>query len=274
MDLFATLRGIVSSLGYGGDISAFLVVFGLALARIATAVSLAPFLGGKALSGQAKMGLAAMLTLLLMPGLAGGVRDLEMGPLLFLALLLKEGAIGLTIGILSQLIFNGIQMAGALVDTARGMDQPGLFTPQLESNASALAQLKVQLALVLFLAVNGHLIFIRSLAASFERIPLRGFAHFDGGGGADRAAALSAQVFSIALQLAAPVLVALFLVDICFAALAKVAPQMNVHVESQPVKSMVGLAVFVLALGAIVIRLQGVLSGFLWDVFSFVAGLA
>jgi flagellar biosynthetic protein FliR len=274
MELFATLRGIVGSLGYGTDISAFLVVFGLALARIATAVSLAPFLGGRALSGQAKMGLAAMLTLLLMPGLAAGARDLEMGPLLFLALLLKEGAIGLTIGILSQLIFNGIQMAGALVDTARGMDQPGLFTPQLESNASALAQLKVQLALVLFLAVNGHLIFIRSLAASFERIPLRGFAHFDGGGGADRAAALSAQVFSIALQLAAPVLVALFLVDICFAALAKVAPQMNVHVESQPVKSMVGLAVFVLALGAIVIRLQGVLSGFLWDVFSFVAGLA
>jgi flagellar biosynthetic protein FliR len=273
MDLLGALKGIVGSLGYGADVNAFLAVFGLALARIATAVSLAPFLGGRAVSGTAKIGLSAMLTLLLMPGLAAGARDVAPGPLLFFALLLKEVAVGLTIGILSQLIFNGVQMAGALVDTARGMDQPGLFTPQLESNASALAQLKVQMALVLFLAVDGHLIFIRSLAASFERIPLRGFAHFDGAGGAEHAAALSARVISIAFQLAAPVLVALFLVDVCFAALAKVAPQMNVHVESQPVKSMVGLAVFVLALGAVVIRLQTVLGGFLWDVFSFVAGL-
>jgi flagellar biosynthetic protein FliR len=273
MDLLGALKGIVESLGYGADVNAFVVVFGLALARIATAVSLAPFLGGRAVSGTAKIGLSAMLTLLLMPGLAAGARDVALGPLLFFALLLKEVAVGLTIGILSQLIFNGVQMAGALVDTARGMDQPGLFTPQLESNASALAQLKVQMALVLFLAVDGHLIFIRSLAASFERIPLRGFAHFDGAGGAEHAAALSARVISIAFQLAAPVLVALFLVDVCFAALAKVAPQMNVHVESQPVKSMVGLAVFVLALGAVVIRLQAVLGSFLWDVFSFVAGL-
>jgi flagellar biosynthesis protein FliR len=273
MDLLGALKGIVASLGYGADVNAFLIVFGLALARITTAISLAPFLGGRAVSSTAKMGLAAMLTLLLMPGLAAGARDVDIGPLLFFALLLKEAAVGLTIGIFSQLIFNGVQMAGALVDTARGMDQPGLFTPQLESNASALAQLKVQMALVVFLAVNGHLIFIRSLAGSFERIPLRGFARFDSAGGAERAAALSAQVFPVALQLAAPVLVALFLVDVCFAALAKVAPQMNVHVESQPVKSMVGLAVLLLALGAIVIRLQGALSSFLWDVFTFVGGL-
>jgi flagellar biosynthetic protein FliR len=272
MDLFGALKDIVGRLGYGPDAGAFLEVFGLAFARVAAAMSLAPFLGGRAVSSTAKTGLAAMLTLLLMPGLAAGARAVETGPLLFFALLLKESAVGLTIGILSQLIFNGVQMAGALVDTARGLDQPGLFTPQLESNASAMAQLKVQLALVLFLALDGHLIFIRSLASSFERIPLRGFAHFDNAG-AERAAALSAQVFSVALQLAAPVLVALFLVDICFAALAKVAPQMNVYVESQPVKSMVGLVVFLLAFGAIVIRLQGVLAGFLSDVFSFVAGL-
>src|SRR5262249_30176933 len=184
-----------------------------------------------------------------------------------------ESMIGLTIGILSQLIFNGVQMAGALVDTARGMDQPGLFAPQLGSNASTVAQLKLQMALVVFLAVNGHLMFVRSLALSFERIPLRGFAHFDNVG-ADRAVALSAQIFTVALQLAAPVTVALFLVDICFAAIAKVAPQMNVNMESQPVKSMVGLAVLLLAIGIVATRFQSVLSNFLWDVFTFVAGLA
>jgi flagellar biosynthetic protein FliR len=148
-----------------------------------------------------------------------------------------------------------------------------LFTPQLRSNVSVLAQLKFQMALVLFLTVNGHLIYIRSLALSFEQIPLRGFVRFEALASAERVAALSGQVFVVALQLAAPVLVALFLVDVCFAAMAKVAPQMNVYTESQPVKSMVGLAVLLLAIGLIVTRLQGVLSGFLWNVYTLVAGL-
>jgi flagellar biosynthetic protein FliR len=273
MGLFGALKGVIESLGYGADINAFLVVFGLALARISLAVSLSPFLGGRSASNTVKTGLAMMLTLLLMPGLAAGAPQGAISPLLFLALLLKEATIGLTIGVLSQLIFFAVQMAGALVDTGRGMDQPGLLTPQLQSNASVLAQLKFQMALVLFLTINGHLIYIRSLALSFEQIPLRGFARFEAAG-AERAAALSGQVFVIALQLAAPVMVALFLVDICFAALAKVAPQMNVNVESQPVKSLVGLAVVFLVVGLIATRLETVLSGFLWDAYRLVAGLA
>jgi flagellar biosynthetic protein FliR len=274
MELFGTLRGAIESLGYGRDVDAFLVVFGLALARISPAISLTPFFGGRAVSSTAKIGLSSLLTLLLMPGLRAGAPEGEISPLLFLTLLLKETVIGLTIGVFSQLIFNGVQMAGALVDTARGMDQPGLLAPQLGSNASTVAQLKLQMALVIFLAVNGHLMFIRSLAFSFEHIPLRGFAHFENAGGADRAMALGTQTFSVALQLAAPVMVALFLVDICFAAIAKVAAQMNVNQESQPVKSMVGLTVLFLAIGIIATRFQTVVSSFLWDVFTFVSGLA
>jgi flagellar biosynthetic protein FliR len=274
MALFGTLKGVIESLGYGADVDAFLVVYGLALARIAIALSMSPFLGGRTVSNTVKTGLAMMLTLLLMPGLKAGAPEGSISPLLFFALLLKESMIGLTIGVLSQLIFLGVQMAGALVDTGRGMDQPGLMTPQLQSNASVIAQLKFQMALVLFLTVNGHLIYIRSLALSFDKIPLRRFAHFEVLAGAERAAALSGQVLVVALQLAAPVLVALFLVDVCFAALARVAPQMNVYVQSQPVKSMVGLAVLLLAIGLIAVRLQTVISGFLWDVYTFVAGLA
>src|SRR5215471_17707679 len=175
MDLFGTLKGAIASLGYAGSVDAFLIVFGLAFARIATAISLSPFLGGRAASNPVKIGLSAMLTLLILPGLQAGAPGDAISPLLFFALLLKESAVGLTIGVLSQLIFYAVQMAGALADTVRGMDQPGLTTPQLQSNVSVLAQLKFQMALVLFLTVNGHLMYIRSLALSFERIPLRGF---------------------------------------------------------------------------------------------------
>ena len=272
--MLGTLKGIIESLGFGSDVNAFLLVFGLALARIVMAVSLSPFLGGNAVSGTIKMGFAMMLTLLLMPGLMAGALVNGINPLLFIVLLLKELTVGLTIGILCQLIFYAVQTAGALLDTARGMDQPGLTTPQLQSNASVLAQMKFQLALVLFLTVNGHLIYLRGLARSFEQIPLRGFARFDSTTAVERVAALSGQLFVVALQLAAPVLVALFLVDVCFAALAKVAPRMNVYTESQPVKALAGLAVLLLAIGLIATRIPEVLGTFLSEVYKLLAGLA
>ena len=49
---------------------------------------------------------------------------------------------------------------------------------------------------------------------------------------------------------------------------------MNVYQESQPVKSMVGLTILLLAIGIITTRFQTAVSNFLGDVFTFVAGLA
>jgi len=61
----------------------------------------------------------------------------------------------------------------------------------------------------------------------------------------------------VAMQLSAPVLLALFLVDVAFASLGKVIPQVQVHFESQTVKSLVGLSLVFLVLGLFVERLQG-----------------
>ena len=65
-----------------------------------------------------------------------------------------------------------MQMAGAMVDYGRGMSQATFFAPQLETNVSLLGQLQFQAALVLFLFLNGHLLFLRALASSFQIIPL------------------------------------------------------------------------------------------------------
>jgi flagellar biosynthetic protein FliR len=273
MNLVAVFRGTLESLGVGSDVNAFLLVFGLALARVALTVSLSPFLGGNAVSAPAKMGLSMMLTLLLLPELRSQAPLEHIDTGLFIVLLLKELTVGLTLGVLSQLIFYAVQTAGALMDTARGMDQPGLTTPQLSSNASVLAQLKFQMALVLFLTINGHLFFLRGLATSFERLPLRGFVHFDSQPALQRIGLLSGQLFVVSLQLAAPVMVALFLVDICFAALGKVAPRMNIYTESQPVKALVGLVILFFALALIAARLPQIIGSFLQNVFALLASL-
>jgi type III secretory pathway component EscT len=169
---------------------------------------------------------------------------------LWIALLAKEVLIGMLLGLLAQLVFFGIQMAGTVIDTQRGMNQFSFFAPQLEGNTSALGLLKFQAALVLFFALDGHLVYIQALADSFVSVPVAQFPALDVNGTllTDRLARFSADTFLIALKLSAPVLIALFLIDASFGAIGKIAPQVSVHGESSTVKSLVGLVIVVLGL--------------------------
>ena len=48
MDFLSTLQRIVQNLGFRASVSDLLVVYGLALGRVASALSLTPFFGGQA----------------------------------------------------------------------------------------------------------------------------------------------------------------------------------------------------------------------------------
>lgn len=275
MDLLQTASRILAGAGVRVDLPVFLALFGLALARIATAVSLAPFFGGQSVSGRIRAGLAVVLTAVLMPGLARHTAGVELSALLYVALLAKEVLVGAMIGIICQFVFYGIQMAGTLIDTQRGMNQMAFVAPQLAGPASSLGVLKLQTAIVVFLALNGHLMYIRALDASFTELPLLGFPSMGAGplGMAELATRLSASSLVIALEMAAPVMIALSLIDTAFGALGRIASQIQVHQESQPVKALAGIAVLLLASGFIFNRIQHNLEVMILAVNQFVRGL-
>jgi len=246
----------------------------LILARLAVAISLTPFLGGQSVTARIKMGLALVISMLLFTNVApASVGQLD--TLTVMCLLIKEAVIGATIGILSQIVFNSVQMAGAMVDYGRGMSQATFFAPQLESNVSLLGQLQFQAALVLFLVLNGHLYFLRALAASFQSVPLLEFPKFSVGtlAGMEQMAHYTAESLTIAVQLSAPALLALFLVDISFGMLGKVASGFQVHQESQPVKALLGLIVIVLALAYIVNSMPAYFTGMFQEIGRFMGNI-
>jgi len=254
--MFTFAESMVKDLGLGGELSQFAVLFSLIFARVSIAVSLSPFLGGKGTSGRVKVGLAAVISALLFKNIATDY-PASLTTLTFLCLLVKEVVIGATLGLLTQFVFHSVQMAGALVDYGRGMSQATLFAPQLETNTSLLGHLQFQAALVLFLLLNGHLLFLRALGQSFFSLPILSFPAFSGGltGATDQIAHYTSESLLIAVQLSAPALLALFLVDVSFGMLGRVASGLNVHNESQPVKAMVGLAMVLLTLAYIFNRM-------------------
>lgn len=238
----------------GNSPQAFLVLVGLSFARILSFLTIVPFFGGQAVPGRVKVAVATALVIIVYPALAADLpKDggaLPFGPLGFIALLIKEAFVGFTLGYIAASVFEAIQIAGRIIDVQRGSSMAELFAPQVQARVSELGQLKLQLAIVIFLAIGMHHLFLRALLDSFILIPATRFPTIESGW--SPAVAFIVQVvttmFSFGIQLAIAPVVALLLTDLFFGIINRVAPQINVFFLSMPVKMAVGILMVALAL--------------------------
>ena len=83
----------------------------------------------------------------------------------------------------------------------------------------------------------------------------------------------TAQSLQIALQLAAPALLTIFLIDISFGMLGRVASGLRVHTESQPVKAFIGLGIVFLGIGYVIGRLPDYFAGMLLTLEQFMRNI-
>jgi flagellar biosynthesis protein FliR len=249
MDMSRALQSILTNLGVHTDIQDCLILFFLIFTRVASALNLTPFLGGKTLPSQIKVGLAVMIAALLFPGLNKTAGPMPDNLLFYCALLGKECIVGIIIGFISQMVFFGVQIAGTIIDTQRGLNQITYVAPELPGNVSATGNLQIQASIALFLVLGGHLFFIRSLGLSFLVIPPIQLPHMTPGWEAlaEEFTRLSASAIRIGVQLCAPVVLTIFLVDIAFGSIQKVASSLKISNDTNTAKSWIGLAVFCLS---------------------------
>jgi len=101
-------------------------------------------------------------------------------------------------------------------------------------------------AMLIFLSIDGHHLVLTAFADSYEIIPPGAVALASSVG--ELIIKYTAYVFVIALKMAAPVMVALFLTDIALGTIAKTMPTMNVFFVGFPIKIGVGLMVIAMSL--------------------------
>ena len=255
MDEFLKLlETILRTFEVGESPQSFLVLVGLAFARLLSFLVVVPFFGGAAVPARVKVATATAFVVILYPSLAAGLpKDggpLPFGPLGFIALLAKEAFVGFTLGFVASLVFEAVQVAGRIIDFQRGSTMAEMFAPQLQTRVSELGQFKLQFAIVLFLAIGAHHFFIGSLLRSFEIVPALGFLHLQAGWTPVAASitSMTGGVIAIGVQLAAPAMVTLLLTDLFFGIVNRIAPQINVFFLSLPVKMVVGIIVVLIAL--------------------------
>jgi flagellar biosynthetic protein FliR len=223
-------------MGYGADrLQAFLLVN----FRLGGMFLVAPIFSRQSIPPMVKAGLAIMLAILLMPAIINAgvpavpsLADLS-------ALVFKEVLVGVIVGLMLKLLFYAAQTAGSVIGFQSGLAIANVVDPSTKSQVNMLGQFWVLVASMIFLAINGHHLLITSLADSFQVIPLGGAVF--GAGAVDLLLRLSGIMFTLALKMAAPILLTVFLVDVALGVLARTIPQMNIFVIGIPVKITVSL---------------------------------
>jgi flagellar biosynthetic protein FliR len=207
------------------------VAYVLALTRSCAWVFVCPPFGTRMVPVQIKLGFSAALALALGPKLVGHAVPLEPAPLISAAAL-QVGA-GLALGFLGVMIFSAVQAAGSLIDLFGGFSMAHLLDPLNGASTSVFGRFYNLLAITLLFAIDGHLLLVRGFLTSFDAAPLTSLSTQEVGHMLTSNLSL---FFIAALEIAAPLVAALFLADMALGLLARVAPEMNVFLLGLPLK--------------------------------------
>lgn len=214
----------------------------LASVRVATWLIVVPPFSTRGIPSTAKVILALGLSLSMAPTLATeALPSTTPGLLLATA---SQALIGLAMGYVTMLLFSAIGAAGALIDLFGGFALASAWDPLGMNMNTVFGRFHQMLATILLMASGGHLLVIGGLLSTFKYLPLTSMPDISNWD-AVLVTAFS-MFFTVAVQMALPMIAVLFVADLALALLTKVAPQLNALNVMFPAK--VGLTLLLLGL--------------------------
>jgi flagellar biosynthesis protein FliR len=230
-----------------------LLSFFAVLVRYSVLIAVLPITGDKAVPGPAKVLMAFTATVAIFPALmsSGQIRPGDAliwgssaaGIARTVGL---EAMFGLVLGYVARLAFDAISLGSNLVGGFMGFAMASAYDPHQETQTQVVAEIQMAIAMLVFLVLDGHHTMLRASLASYDVVGLgqAGFGDVLG----RRLTEITGMVISFGLQLAAPVAISIFAVNVAFGVMAKAMPQMNILVLSFGVTALVGLIVMFLGI--------------------------
>ncbi len=247
-------------------------LFFLTFIRAGGVLFFAPLLGHRSLPVQFRLGLAFFLALIFFPILRVGSFVPIHDPIHLVLVVVLELLVGLLLGFTALLTFAGIRFGAELAGFQMGFTIASVFDPQSAGQVSVFTQFFDLLVLLFFLSLNGHHWFLQALGESFRLIPPLTPAFSPAL--ADLLIASASRLFLIGLQLAAPVLAAIFLAYVALGLLARTVPQMNMLISSFSVTIPLGFLALIAALSLMSGTLQAVFEQMARDLSLVVRSLS
>ena len=222
------------------NIPTFVLVF----FRTAGLMLAAPLFGSAKIPKRVKVLLAIVLAF----GMASSVRHVPWPTSLWPLTMGVGGELifGLAMGMALSFTFIAVSWAGEIIGQQMGINLSEVFDPQYGSQSSLIGDMYFMLTLAVFLICGGHRAMLRGIHASFEALPLLGV-------GMDRGVfELLVEMLTgatvLAMQMAAPMLLTMLVVDLALGFVGKTMPQINMMTAGVSLKSAIGVLVLLAGL--------------------------
>ena len=233
-------------INYIGDenVAKFVLLF----ARVGGLFVFFPFFSHTNIPEVIKATLALFLTMFLFP--LAKFEAPQINSFLILQIL-SEVLFGMIAGLVLTLVFTIIQMAGEQVAFTMGFTMANVMDPSTGASVPITSQILSLIALIVFLAFDGHHLALLFIDQSLDYILLGEFYLKENFMRYINLAMVN--VFVIGFSMAFPVLAINLLADLIFGLLMKTMPQFNLLVVGYPMK--IALA-FVVLIATLVIMMQ------------------
>jgi len=161
----------------------------------------------------------------------------------------QELAIGLTAGLVLTIIFSAAAVAGDKIASTAGLSFAAQVDPTGSGQTPVVSQIFMLFLIVVFLALNGHLVAIGMILESYRTVPV----------GASVALWPLAQIgvdamgtmFALAASIMLPVAAVLFLLNLVIGVVTKSAPQLNLFSFGFPITLMAAFLLLFLSVGSL-----------------------
>ena len=218
--------------------TATISVFLLVLARTGAWVVTAPVLSAKGMSPIGRLAAAFALAVFVTPLMAEAKVPADLPG--YVTAVLAQVAIGLVLGLLTNLLFAAFEVAGSLADLSGGFSYAQIVDPLSGQPAAAFSRLFTVCFSAIFFVSDAYQVVLGGFVQSFHALPLDHLPSLSTGTAGVLGHAATRVMLS-ALEVAAPLLGVLFLTDVALGLAARFVPQANAMALAMPVKTLVAL---------------------------------
>ena len=137
--------------------------------RLTGIMLFAPFFGSVVIPARVKAVLVMALTALLYPMLSAKIPHMAISQ--WPTVVFGELLIGVALGVATNIVFDGVQMAGQILSVQMGYSLVNILDPQTQVESTVMATFHQTIAMLIFLRLNVHIWILGALARSFDYLP-------------------------------------------------------------------------------------------------------
>lgn len=248
------------------QLDAWIAAYAYPLTRILAFIASSPLWGSASIPRRTRLILGLCIALAIAPALPP-MPTVAPGSLTGLWILAQQMLIGIGMGFAARIVFTAVDVAGGFIGLQMGLGFATAYDPLSASQTPVIGEFFSLVSFLLFLSLNGHLMYVATLAQSFYAIPIS--ATPIGAASWLNLVELGSKMFSVGVLLSLPVVVALMITNVALAVLTRAAPQLNIFALGFPITMLGGFTALAISMNYLSTPLQALYEQALSAILGF-----